>query len=149
MFRLAFVLVVSLSAIAGHAERIPFLVRAPADVLVVQTHRGDACSASEEQVRDTANAVVRQAGIRAATRVEAPMALRLTVSISCSPDGGVHLLVHFLDDARGTMTTPMNVRVEADSNSAASLVSAVRMATEQAVADYVDSNPELARRRSP
>jgi hypothetical protein len=149
MFRKAVVLVLLLSPIAGHAERIPFLVRAPAGVLVVQTHRGDACSVSEEQVRDAANAVVRQAGITPATPVEAPRTLRLTLSISCLSDGRVILLVHFLDDVRGTMTTPMNARVEADSNSAASLLNAVRMATEQAVVDYLDSNPDLSRPRSP
>jgi hypothetical protein len=147
MFRLALVTMLLLSCVCGRAERIPFLVREHADTLAVETHGSDTCAVSEgqlqEQLQDTVNAVVKEAGIEPVTREQAPRALRLMVSAGCLRDGGATLLVRFLDDVKGTMITHLNTRV--DTNSSALLLDAVRTAIEEAIVDYVDSNPELSR----
>ncbi len=88
-------------------------------------------------------AVVRQTGIEPSAPEKAPAALRLVVSAVCFPDGGANLRVQFLDDVKGTMTTHLNSRVEASSSEL--LLAAIRAVTEEAMADYVDSNPELSR----
>ena len=143
MFRLAVALALSLGCVCGQAERIPFLAREHADTLVVQTRVRDNCAVSEAQMQGEVDAAVRQAGIEPSTRERAPVALRLVVSAACFPDGGAWLRVQFLDDVRGTMTTHLNTRV--DASPSAILLAAVRTVTEEAIADYVDSNPELSR----
>jgi len=150
MFRLALIAMLSLSCVCGRAERIPFLTREHADTLAVETHGNDTCAGVvsegqlQEQLQDTVNAVAKEAGIETVTREQAPMALRLMVSAGCLRDGGATLLVRFLDDVKGTMITHLNTRV--DTNSSALLLDAVRTATEEAIVDYIDSNPELQRR---
>ena len=147
MLRLVLVAMLSLTCVYGRAERLPFLVREHADTLAIETHGNDACAVSEEQLskqlQDTVNALVKEAGIEPATREQAPTALRLMVSAGCLRDRGATLLVRFLDDTRGTMITHLNTRV--DTNSSAPLLDAARIAVEEAIADYVDSNPELSR----
>jgi hypothetical protein len=122
-------------------------MRERADTLAVETHGNDACGVSEErlhaQLQDTVNAVLIEAGIEPVTRDQAPTALWLMVAAGCLRDGGATLLVRFVDDVRGTMITHLNTRV--DTNSSAVLLAAVRTATEEAIVDYVDSNPELSR----
>jgi hypothetical protein len=145
MYRLAVVPVLLLVCVCGHAEQIPFLAREHADTLVVQTSRRDTCAVSDEQMYDAVSAVVRQAGIEPSTRDHAPVALRLAVSAACLPDGGAILRVQFLDDVKGTMTTHLTTRVDASSSGL--LLAGIRNATEEAIADYVDSNPELSTHR--
>ena len=147
MFRLALVTMLLLSCVCGRAERLPFLVREHAATLAVETHGNDSCGVSEEQLeeqlQDTVYAVVKEAGIEPVTREQAPTALRLMVSAGCLRDGGATLLVRFLDDVKRTMITHLSTRV--DTNSSAVVIDAARTAIEEAIVDYVDSNPELSR----
>lgn len=142
MFQLTIGFLFLLSCVSAHAERIPFLARDGADRLVVQTHLGDTCPVSEEQMRDTVHEVLAASGIEPVA-FDAPSVLRFVISAGCLPNGGASLDVRFLDDVKLTMITHLNTRVDASSGG---LLEAVRAATEDAMIDYVDSNPELQRR---